>query len=223
MSAIVSRMRPDPADARRLLARAVLSLWPALSLLFVCVGGALAGDDGNRPFPSVLRAGSYSFSDELGGFRLLSANGSGTAGDPFVLIPELESASPVTMVIRAIKPIRPFADPRQFATGFLPVQLEVVNNSALPWVEFGFELQERLGSASLFGDGLSFDQRITDSKSISSDHFRTFSRNFEPYDRLLFREGDVNHRETATFRFLITDFTPRWEFFLVMDPRIPAS
>ncbi len=216
-------MRHDTADAGRFLVHAALGPWLALALLLAPAGGASAGDDGNRAFPNVLSAGSYSFSDELGGFRLLSANGSGTADDPFVLIPELESASPVTMVIRATKPIRPFADPRQFATGFLPIHLEVVNNSALPWVEFGFELQEHLGMASLFGDGLSFDQRITDSKSISSDHFRSFSRNFEPYDRLLFREGDVNHLDTATFRFLITDFTPRWEFFLVMDPRIPAS
>lgn len=196
-----------------------------LAPLLLCLlgTGAFAGDDGNRPFPNVLRAGSYSFSDELGGFRLRSASGTGTHDDPFVVVQELESATPVTMVIRATKPIRPFSDPREFATGFLAMRLEVVNNSALPWIEFGFELQERLGMASLFGDGLSFDQRITNSTSIASDHFRKFSRNFEPYDRLLFREGNVNHLETVDFDFLITDFTPRWEFFLVLDPRIPAS
>ena len=38
-------------------------------------------------------------------------------------------------------------------------------------------------------------------------------------------EGVPGHvsLETATFEFLITDFTPRWEFFLVQDPSAPFS
>ena len=28
---------------------------------------------------------------------------------------------------------------------------------------------------------------------------------------------------TRRFSFMITDFTPRWEFYLVQDPRIPSS
>lgn len=173
--------------------------------------------------PNVLAAAAYSFSDELGGFRLLSADGSGTSEDPFVLVQELQSATPVTLVIRTIKPIRPFDNTGNFASGFLAMRLEVLNNSGLPWIEFGFELQERLGEPSIFSDGLSFDQRKSDRAGTSSDRFSAFSRNFEPYDRLLFREGQVDHSKTVNFGFLITDFTPRWQFFLVMDPRIPAS
>ncbi|MBL8583416.1 MAG: hypothetical protein JNL61_14475 [Rhizobiaceae bacterium] len=183
---------------------------------------AAAQDAAQEP-PNVLQAGAYSFSDELGGFRLLSASGRGNGDDPFVLVQELESASPVTLVIRATKPIRPFDNSGLFASGFLAMRLEVLNNSGLPWVEFGFELQERLGEPSIFSDGLSFDQRKSESRGTSSDRFATFSRNFEPYDRLLFREGHVDAGQTVNFRFLITDFTPRWQFFLVLDPRIPAS
>jgi hypothetical protein len=218
-------MHPDAeADTGEASSRTVRRTWPVLLALFLALQGNGLAEERETPVPpSVLRAGAYSFSDELGGFRLLSANGKGTADDPYVLVQEFESASPVTMVIRATKPIRPFDNSGRFANGFLSLRLEVLNNSRLPWIEFGFELQERLGEASVFGDGLSFDQRITNSSSISSDRFDAFSRNFEPYDRLLFREGTVNDREVASFDFLITDFTPRWQFFLVMDPRIPAS
>ena len=49
----------------------------------------------------------------------------------------------------------------------------------------------------MFGDGLSFDQRRSDSGNISSDSFREFSRDFEPYDRLLFRDGKIDPPATA--------------------------
>ena len=73
------------------------------------------------------------------------------------------------------------------------MRIEVLNNSRLPWIEFEFELQEQLGKASQFGDGLSFDQRRVDSGNIWSESFGKHSRAFEPYDRLLFREGKVDY------------------------------
>jgi hypothetical protein len=168
-------------------------------------------------------AGAYSFSDELGGFVITGASGKGTKGDPFVIREEFNSATPVTLVIRTIRQIRQFDQTGDYASGFLHVRIEVLNNSNLPWIEFEFELQEQLGKASQFGDGLSFDQRRVDSGNIWSESFAKHSRAFEPYDRLLFREGKVDHLDNASFNFLITDFTPRWEFYLVQDPRIPSS
>lgn len=168
-------------------------------------------------------AGAYSFSDELGGFRITSVTGRGTRDDPVVIAEELTSASPVTLVIRTIKPIRAFDFSGDYANGFLTVRLEILNNSRLAWVEFEFELQEILHEPSLFGDGLSFDQRRTDARTISSDRFLQFSRDFEPYDRLLLRDGKVDPGETAAFGFLITDFTPKRQFYLVQDPRIPST
>ena len=126
-------------------------------------------------------------------------------------------------VIRTVKPIRPYDYSGNFANGFMQVRIDVVNNSKLPWIEFQFELQEHLDEPSLFGDGLSFDQRKTDNGNISSTTFGRYSRDFEPYDRLLFTKGKVDFGERADFRFLISDYTPRWEFFLVQDPRIPSS
>lgn len=169
------------------------------------------------------QAGAYSFSDELGGFRIAGVSGAGTKDDPIVIQEEMNSASPVTMVIRTVRPIRPFDYSGSYANGFLHVRIEMLNNSELPWIEFEFELQEQLGKASIFGDGLSFDQRRTDSGNIWSESFGQYSRAFEPYDRLLFRKGKIDHLDSASFNFMITDFTPRWEFFLVQDPRIPSS
>ena len=168
-------------------------------------------------------AGAYSFSDELGGFRIVAASGTGSRNDPFVIREEMTSATPVTMVIRTIRPIRPFDFSGLYANGFMHMRIETLNNSKLPWIEFEFELQEQLGKPSVFGDGLSFDQRRTDSENISSTSFLEFSRAYEPYDRLLFRGGTIDYLETASFGFLLSDFTPRWEFFLVQDPRIPSS
>jgi hypothetical protein len=188
-------------------------------LAVLAAGTAFGQEASSKPW----NAGAYSFSDELGGFRILGASGAGTKEDPIVIQEEMTSATPVTMVIRTVRPIRPFDYSGLYANGFLHVRIEDLNNSALPWIEFEFELQEQLDKASLFGDGLSFDQRRTDGGNIWSESFREHSRAFEPYDRLLFREGTIDHLATASFNFFITDYTPRWEFYLVQDPRIPSS
>lgn len=176
-----------------------------------------------RERPAQFVAGAYGFSDELGGFRILSASGTGTRDDPVVITEELYSASPVTLVIRTVQPLRLMGQSGYFASGTLHLRIRVTNAGSQGWVEFGFELQEVKDRPSTFGDGLSFDQRQEDKEMISSDTFARFSRDFEPSDELLFGEGKVDVGETAGFAFVVTDFTPRWEFFLVQDPRIPAS
>jgi hypothetical protein len=171
----------------------------------------------------VWNAGAYSFSDELGGFRITGASGRGTRDDPIVLTEEMESATPVTLTIRTTKPIRAFDPSGDFANGIMYMRIETLNGSGHPWVEFEFELQETLGQPSVFGDGLSFDQRNKEPDNIVSSEYARFNRNFEPYDRLLFEDGKVDPRATVSFQFLITDYTPRWTFYLVQDPRIPSS
>ncbi|MEP9371044.1 hypothetical protein [Mesorhizobium sp. KR1-2] len=168
-------------------------------------------------------AGAYSFSDELGGFRIRSVTGSGTKADPVVIGEELYSASPVTLAIRATKPVRAFDFSGDYANGFVHMRLEVLNASERAWVEFEFELQEILDLPSTYGDGLSFDQGRSDANAISSDSFADFSRDFEPYDRLLFRNGKIDPRQTDSFGFLITDYTPTNVFYLVQYPRIPST
>ncbi|SFT96982.1 hypothetical protein SAMN05518861_108195 [Mesorhizobium sp. YR577] len=207
-----------PSSACRDLLRILAS---ALLLLLVCAISVDAQEE--KPEAKRWLAGAYSFSDELGGFKIRAIGGTGTREDPIVIEEELVSASPVTMVIRTTKPIRPFDFSGKYANGFIHLKLIIWNGSEQAWIEVEFELQEILGQPSLFGDGLSFDQRRTDSKNIYSDSFADFSRDFEPYDRLLYRNGKVDPRRSASFGFLISDYTPKRQFYLVQDPRIPST
>jgi hypothetical protein len=188
-----------------------------LLLLAPLICGAGAADDGR------FYAGAYSFSDELGGFRITGISGTGSTADPIVLREEFSSSSPMTLVIRAARPLRPYGEAGDYANGFLHLRLVVHNGSGQGWVEFEFELQEQLGQPSDFGDGLSFNQRKLSDEGLQSDRFADYHRDYEPYDRLLFREGHVDPRSFATFGFFISDFTPDPVFYLRQDPRIPSS
>jgi hypothetical protein len=170
-------------------------------------------------------AGAYSYSDQRGGFMITAISGSGSRDDPVVIEQEMLSASPATLVIRAEQVIRPrlFGTPGPVANGFIHIRIVLLNNSGLPWVEFEFELQERDGEPSSYGDGLSFDQRRTDSTSIAASRYASFSREYEPYDRIRFTDGNTDALESCVFEFLITDFTPVSQFYLILDPRIPSS
>lgn len=198
----------------------------ALSILIASAAVQPAAQPLERDQPikgNVWYAGAYSFSDELGGFTIQAASGVGTRANPIVIVQELNSASPVTMVIRATRTIKPFALAGDYANGMIHMRIETKNASGLPWLEFEFELQEVLRKPSVYGDGLSFDQRRTDSTSILSNRFKKFDDRFEPYDRLIYFDGFVDPQDSAEFSFMITDFTPRSEFYLLQDPRIPAS
>ncbi|RFC68977.1 MULTISPECIES: hypothetical protein [Mesorhizobium] len=169
------------------------------------------------------RAGNYTFSDELGGFTITGVGGLGTRENPIVVEEELNSSSPVTLVVRTVFPTVDDPAVGNLATSALHIKLLIRNGSGQAWVEFEFELQEILHQPSIFSDGLSFDQRRDDSDIIRSTRFAHFSRDFEPYDRLRFTEGKVDPKERADFSFALTDFTPRWTFYIVQDPRIPSS
>ena len=172
---------------------------------------------------TVWTTGAYSFSDELGGFHITGASGNGTRDDPFVITEELNSATPVTLTIRAVQPIQPFGVAGKFATGMLKMRIDVLNNGGQGWVEFQFELQSILGQPSTDDDGLSFDQPNKTPDYISSSSFADYYRELTPYDRLLFRNGKVDPLKTATFDFLITDLMPKGTFWLVQEPRIPTT
>ncbi|MDM9620906.1 hypothetical protein [Rhizobium sp. S96] len=165
-------------------------------------------------------AGAYSFSDELGGFRILSVSGTGTRDDPIEISEEMDQATPpVTLVIRAAKP-SPLQSAEQSS---FHLRVTVVNQSGLAWIGFGFELQEIRGKPSDFDDGLSFGQTNPNPDFISSDRFARFVNRFESYDRLSFEDGYVDPLGRTNFGFFVTDVTPVPEFYLVQDPRIPSS
>lgn len=174
--------------------------------------------------PTQWIAGGYTFSDELGGFRILGVSGTGTREDPFIIKQIFDSAYSGTLTIRATPSFRPLKHSDLGARrGTLYVQMETLNNTNLPWVGFGFELQEQLDITSTYSDGLSFDQLSRNREDVYSNRFLNFEDQFEPGDRLVYTDGVVNNQTTVTTRFVITDFTPVTIFYLLQDPLIPAS
>ncbi len=170
-------------------------------------------------------AGKFSFSDELGGFRITGVSGSGTRDDPAHIRQIFDTAYSGTLVIRRLGSIvRKKKDAGLGAShGTVYMRIETINRSNLSWVGFGFELQEQLNVVSTYGDGLSFDQLSRQRDDVSSNRFMDFEDQFEPGDRLVYTNGFVNNQTSVETRFVITDFTPTREFYLLQDPMIPAS
>jgi hypothetical protein len=165
-------------------------------------------------------AGEFSFSDELGGFRLLSASGVGTPDDPVVIVEELPGIDPVILVIR--RRMLPRDDLHPSYTELTLVK-HVVNLSERVWAGFEIELQEILRKPSVYSDGLSFKQFAANPEDVASGSFTHNDRRFEPYDRILFQNGAVDPGETAWFRVTITDPTPVSEFYLLQDPNLLSA
>jgi hypothetical protein len=182
-----------------------------------CVSGPWVTTDA---VATELSTGGYSFSDELGGFRLLSAKGVGTAKNPIVVVEEIEEVAPVTLVIRRhSEMLRPGQE------GYAPLTLVkvVVNRSIRVWAGFELELQEILKRPSTYGDGLSFNQFGAKAADVTSDSFADNNRLFEPYDRIRFERGHVDPGARAQFRVTITDPTPVSTFYLVQDPKLLSA
>lgn len=165
-------------------------------------------------------AGGFSFSDELGGFRLISVTGTGTASDPIVVVEEIPGIEAVTLVIRrhALADGTPHTAHSQ-----LTLVKAVINRSNRVWAGFEVELQEILDEPSVYGDGLSFKQFAASPEDVGSDTFTLNDRRFEPYDRISFQGGSVDPEATARFRLTITDPTPVSEFYLLQDPNLVSA
>ena len=159
-------------------------------------------------------AGQFSFSDQLGGFRILSVSGTGTQADPIVIEQEFFGPGPGTIAIR---------NHGRATGGAAFLQLFVVtkvrNGAPGVWVGFDIELQEELRTPSDYWDGLSFNQtQRIDTAGFRSSRFRDGERIAEPHDRVRFLNGHVNVGTHVEFRFVITDVTPKPVFYLLQEP-----
>ena len=172
----------------------------------------------------IWRQGRFSFSDELGGFKILSVSGTGTRNNPYYIRQQFDTSDSATLVIRTHEMLNVARLPNNNIThSAIHLQIETLNNSNLSWVGFGFELQEKFNKVSTYGDGLSFDQLGRKQEDIYSNRFADFEDQFEPGDRLVYTNGFVNNQTKVTTKFVITDFTPVSIFYLLQDPLVPAS
>ena len=168
----------------------------------------------------VFSAGGLTFSDELGGFRLISVTGSGSLLDPIVIVEETLDVGEAVLVIRGHE--EPSADGAEIRPpAFLSIAVTkiVLNRTDQAWAGFDMELREVLDAPSPYGDGLSFDQMRSFDRPLDSDTFAAWSRVDEPYDRVRFYGGTVDSGASVWFKFHITDPTTTREFYLIQRPQ----
>ena len=166
-----------------------------------------------------LNVAGFSFSDELGGFRLLSVTGHGTRESPFVINEEILETGSATLLIR-----RTFS--QEGHKGWHPnarrhrihIIKSVKNKTGKVWTGYHLELRQSLNVPSSLEDGLSFDQVEQVDRDVSSTRFERKQRIFEPSDRIKFYKGHVDPGEYLGLSVPITDTTPTAQFYLIQQP-----
>lgn len=166
---------------------------------------------------ATLTTGGMSFSDELGGVRLLAVSGTGTRDDPIVLVEELAGAGPAVLVIRNGRTGHLNVSP---ALGFLrlAVVTMVANHGPWAWSGFDLELRHTPDEPSVYTDGLSFDQPQSFARVAKADRFPQTVQDDEPFDRIRFDGGNVAPTEYLRLDFDIVDVNGRATFYLIQHP-----
>ena len=162
------------------------------------------------------------FSDELGGFRILDVRGRGSLDQPFVIIEEITGDGPAALTIRGLANGFGNRIKSHHLTGFALTKI-VINRTEQNWPIFSIELQEVQGSASPFQDGLSFAQASPRFRPFLSDRYRQSRDVIEPFDGVSYRDGGVAPGEVVTLHMVITDNTPLNEFYLIQTRESPLS
>ena len=171
-----------------------------------------------------ISTGGFSFSDELGGFRLVSVSGDGTITKPFVIVEELLDIFPVILVIRRqVVPKDHEHRPPIAQRVIIYVEKNILNLSNKIWSGFDLELRQDLNKPSTFGDGLSFDQIMRRSSDITADKFAKHHRIFEPRDKICFEQGYVDPGKQLRLTLPISDTTPVSKFYLAQAPRFRTA
>lgn len=165
-------------------------------------------------------ANGLQFSDENGGFRIVSLSGTGHRNDPFVLVEEITGDRPAVLVIRGLS--QRSGDTLSSFSSFSLVKV-VINKTGRSWSGFDHELREAMDQPSGYMDGLSFDQPQVGPRPFVSDRFQVANEVREPHDTLRYRDGTVAAGQTVRFSLFITDPTPRQEFFLIQRPFWPVA
>jgi hypothetical protein len=182
--------------------------------LLGCAAVGLAAGPGAAETWSVA---GLSFSDELGGVRLLAASGRGTPGEPIVLVEEITGAGPAVLIVTNHRNGGELISP---AGGFLSLAVVkiVINRGPGRWSGFDLELRATPDRASVYTDGLSFDQPQTFRRVAKADRFAQTVQEDEPFDLIRFDGGSVDPSDQLRLDFDIIDANGRPTFYLVQRP-----
>lgn len=162
------------------------------------------------------------FSDELGGFTLLGVTGKGTIEDPIVVVEDVTGDRAITLVIRNFS--RDFGN--RVGTvheAAMAMKKIVINHSDRVWTNYQMELREVTTRHSPYSDGLSFGQNSAIGTDYVLSNFPDLQRFDEPEDTLGFSGAQVPPGGRAEFRFIVSDMSPVWQFFIVQVPLQPLS
>jgi len=162
------------------------------------------------------------FSDELGGVEIKEGWGTGTIDDPFVLVEEITERGPAILVVRGMTNVFGNRIRSHHEVGFALTKI-VHNRTAQNWTQFDLELREFVDHPSPFGDGLSFGQASKAGRPFTADSFADNIETREPYDNVAFFDGNVAPGETVVMTVVVTDTTPRIEFFLLQKRDSPLA
>ena len=162
------------------------------------------------------------FSDELGNFKLVSVTGKGSIEDPFVVKEEITGPNDPVLVIKGFT--RDFGNRvgTQHTAAFAMEKI-VINMTGRSWQGFQVELREIENRPSTYEDGLSFGQASTVADQYVNSSLPHSQRLDEPEDSLGFGGESIPPGGEATFRFIISDMSPLYRFFLVQRPQQPLS
>jgi hypothetical protein len=162
------------------------------------------------------------FSDELGGFRLLSVTGTGSIADPFVIVEEIAGDRAVALLITGLT--RDFGNRvgTQHVVSFAMRKI-VVNRSDRVWRHYQMELREVPTRRSPYEDGLSFGQNSELGLAYVASNFPDRQRFDEPEDTLGFGGATILPGERAEFSFIVSDMSPIFKIYLFQIPLQPLS
>jgi len=162
------------------------------------------------------------FSDELGNFRLISVTGKGTLDDPFVVKEDITGPNDPVLVIKNFGHDFGNRVGSQHTAAFAMEKI-VTNKTTKTWQGFQVELREIQNRPSTYEDGLSFGQASQIADGYVQSSMPNAQRLDEPEDSLGFGGANIPPGGTATFRFVISDMSPLYRFYLVQRPQQPLS
>jgi len=163
------------------------------------------------------------FSDERGGFRLVSVTGTGTVNDPITITEEVTGPNDPILIIRGFSAA--FGNRiASFHTAAFAVRKIVINRTDKTWRSYRVELREVETRHSDYSDGLSFGQNASISDDFTgSSVFASAQRINEPEDSITYSNGIVPPGGKAVMQFVISDMSPIHQFYLFQEPAEPIS
>ena len=128
---------------------------------------------------NTISVGGLTFSDDYGGFNLVSVTGAGTREDPFVIVEEVGKAGNAVLSIEGWK--ANYYSGEHGGASFW-VRKVVINATDKQWGTYELELREELNLPSGYLDGLSFGQPLSESRPAASDRLPEVVVRDEPLD-----------------------------------------